>query len=157
VTRDAALPRVSPGAAPLKLADGPAARETYAWQPDRSPSGPVSIVVSLADGRIVILRNGIEIGSSAFSLEGEVAGTEAYSLASVDAAGKMNWVRLPLPGQANDARSRERRRFSAPDGFRKAVAPLLVPGTTVLLTPDSLRRGGTGTRLDLLQSESLRN
>ena len=32
------------------------------WEPDKSPSGPVSIVLGPTDRRLIVLRNGVEIG-----------------------------------------------------------------------------------------------
>ena len=55
--------------APVKFAGGqPVEPEAFAptedesWHPELSPSGPVSIVLSLASQLIVVYRNGIEIG-----------------------------------------------------------------------------------------------
>ncbi|MBC7505851.1 MAG: L,D-transpeptidase family protein [Sandarakinorhabdus sp.] len=38
--------------------------EISRWTPDRSPAGPVTIVVSTTSKRIIVYRNGIEIGRS---------------------------------------------------------------------------------------------
>jgi hypothetical protein len=157
VTRQPALPPLAPSRSPLELAGDASGRAAFAWHPERSPWGPISIVISLADGRMIVLRNGIEIGASTFSLDGAVAGTEAYILGSVDSSGR-HWLRLPLPGQDDQVRpvpGTGRRRFSAPEEFRAFVAPLLVPGTTVLLTNDSLGRGDRESRLELLASEPI--
>lgn len=39
----------------------------FTWHPDRSPAGPVSIVVSIPDQRVHVYRNGIRIGVSTCS------------------------------------------------------------------------------------------
>ena len=39
----------------------------YEWHPDRSPSGPLAIIVSLTKQRVYIYRNGIQIGVSTCS------------------------------------------------------------------------------------------
>jgi hypothetical protein len=126
----------SAGAAPL--------REGFDWHPELSPEGPVSIVVSASDARAVVLRNGVVIGSGPVSVYGPVGGTWAYTLRNVDAQGQ-HWMRLQLSAQSQDAGpvpAQEWQRFHAPEGFRRAVAAIVVPGTTVIVTPDSVRPGG---------------
>src|SRR5260370_17334266 len=34
----------------------------FEWDPDKSPSGPVSMIVSSADKTVYVYRNGVEIG-----------------------------------------------------------------------------------------------
>src|SRR5258708_1381886 len=36
--------------------------KNFTWDPAKAPSGPVSIIISTADGRIYVYRNGVEIG-----------------------------------------------------------------------------------------------
>jgi hypothetical protein len=113
------------------------------WRPELSPSGPVSIVVSAADRRMVVLRNGVEIGSAAVSFEGEVDGVQAYVLQSVT-GGAYNWRKVPLPGQpaVADAPGADRAgRFQGTDLFRQALASVVGPGTTMVVIPDSLGLG----------------
>lgn len=125
------------------------------WQPERSPSGPVSIVVSIADKRAIVLRNGVEIGTAPVTVEGPVAGSWAYALRSVDAAGQ-HWIRVPLSSQvARDQRvpREEWQRFSAPDAFRRAVSAIVEPGTTIVVTADSLKESATGAALTVIETE----
>ena len=125
------------------------------WQPDRSPGGPVSIVVSVADQRAIVLRNGTEIGSAPVTVEGPIAGSWAYALRSVDAAGQ-HWIRVPLSAKAETDQHvprEEWQRFSAPDAFRRAVAAIVEPGTTIVVTADSLKDGATGAALTVIESE----
>ena len=46
------------------------AGEKWRWQPEKSPEGPVSIVMSGADQRVIVVRNGVEIGRSRVDLHG---------------------------------------------------------------------------------------
>ena len=78
--------------------DGQRPPQSYRWHPESSPSGPVSIVVSGRDRRVVVLRNGIEIGASGIAIDGPVLATEAFTLVGVDSNGA-HWLRLPLPRQ----------------------------------------------------------
>jgi len=49
------------------VADAPMKPGEYAWDPDRSPTGPVVIIVSLPEQLVHVYRNGIEIGRSTCS------------------------------------------------------------------------------------------
>ncbi|MGO9948594.1 MAG: hypothetical protein ACLPWG_17285 [Steroidobacteraceae bacterium] len=64
--------------APVKFVGGrPVERDPFApteddrWQPELSPSGPVSIVLSQGSHRIVVYRNGIEIGRARLTVTGD--------------------------------------------------------------------------------------
>ena len=110
------------------------------WDPAKSPTGPVSVVVSVADRRAVILRNGVVIGSAPVTVSGPVTGTWAYALRAIDKDGQ-HWVRLDL-AQATASEpvlAGEWRRFDAPEAFKNAVVGIVEPGMTIVVTPDSLR------------------
>jgi hypothetical protein len=127
------------------------ARESYRWQPERSRTGPLSIVVSGRDRRIVVMRRGVDIGSSAIDIDGPVTSTEAFTFAGADGE-RFRWLRLRLPGQRSGAPEMtitERARGHMPEAFRRLLAASLVPGSTLLVTRESLRSGGTGKQLIL--------
>ena len=150
-----ASPRVAPSPAILSPGvDEEAGGATVFWNPEKSPSGPVSIVVSSSDRRAVVLRNGIMIGSAPVTVNGAVTGTWAYALRSIDKDGQ-HWVRLSLssaPRPKEQVPSNEWQRFVAPDSFKKAVAGIVAPGMTIVVTPDSL--GLTAAPMAVLESAS---
>ena len=41
----------------------------FRWQPELSPTGPLSIVISKSDQRMIVLRNGVEIGRSVIQID----------------------------------------------------------------------------------------
>jgi len=154
ITNDADAPEIS--AAPSILtapADGRALPESYRWQPEKAPSGPVSIVLSGRDRKIVVLRNGVEIGSASVEIDGPVVATEAFTLRAIDRDG-IHWLRLPLPGGnpllAGELTTAERGRVRMPEAFRLALDGILTPGATLLVTRDTLRSSGTGQRLTVI-------
>ena len=155
ITDREATPRVAP--APEMLAAAPAAGGGGAiveWNPEKSPTGPVSILVSTTDARALVLRNGIIIGSAPVTVEGSVAGTWAYALRNVDAQGQ-HWIRMQLSSEdaVGQLVSREEwGRFHAPDQFRRAVAAIVVPGTTVIVTTNSLRPGAIAEPVTVIAS-----
>ena len=159
ITNEAAVPRIAPTPDLLSSISGQASSarpfNTVNWYPEKAPTGPVSIVISGADRRIVVLRNGKEIGSADIQIDDDVIGTVAYTLRAVDETGT-HWIRLSLPGHADSERevtAEERQRFKVAEPFRKAIASVLKPGTTVLVTPDSLIRGSTGRNLTVIVGE----
>src|SRR5690606_21880309 len=53
----------------------------YSWHPERAPDGALTLVLSLADNEVVVMRNGVEIGRSGFVTRGgPVPGTHVYVL-----------------------------------------------------------------------------
>ena len=157
ITDKPATPRLAtpPDIAQPSISSSSDLAGTVVWQPQRSAKGPISIVVSAADRRAVVLRNGIEIGSAPVLVEGRVTGTWAYALRSVGAAGQ-EWIRVHLsPNAPADERisPEEWKRFKAPEQFRRAVARIVEPGTTIVVTADSLKEGATGAALTLMETD----
>lgn len=155
ITNDALAPEVAPQSRITQQGDAVDAPVVgaFAWQPEKSPSGPISIVVSGRDRRLVVLRNGIRIGSSEIALDQPVATTMAFVVQSVDAAGP-RWLRLVLPGQsaivAGDLTDVDQTLRRVPEQFRPLLTSILEPGATILVTRDSLRSGGTGKALTVI-------
>lgn len=157
ITDDAAVPRVAP--MPSFLTQGAdAALDTLAgtveWHPDRSPDGPISIVVSTSDRRILVMRNGVPIGSAPARVDADIGGPMAYALTR-GADGKPGWMALALDGNGHDGRaltSDEISRLRLPPDFRRRLAAVLVPGTTFVITSDSLRAGSPGGKLTVVDT-----
>lgn len=158
ITDERVTPRIAP--APPILAStsssAPVSRGEYEWQPEKSPEGPVSIVLSSADRRAVVLRNGVEIGAADMTVDGPVIGTWAYTLRNIDSSGQ-HWIRVSLSSDAASDQtvpSEEWQRFHAPDAFRRAVAGIVRPGTTVVVTSDSLLAGAVATPLTVMDANT---
>src|SRR4029077_37582 len=59
----------------------PLAHNEYTWNPERSSSGPITIVVSTADRAAYVYRNGNPIGRAAVEIDGRGSlGDHVYSL-----------------------------------------------------------------------------
>jgi hypothetical protein len=130
--------------------------DQFEWTPQKSPTGPVSVVVSAADRRAVVLRNGVIIGSSPVSIDGPVTGAWAYALRNRDALGD-HWSRVQLSsGKAGNqpVSPTEFQRFHIPDEFRRDVRSILSPGATIIVTPDSLRTAAVARPLTLIETDS---
>jgi hypothetical protein len=160
ITDESAVPRIAPIPDPLQPtasdADAPPPAGGFTWRPERAPTGPVSIVISTADRRMIVLRNGREIGATPVEINAVVDRTAAYTLRAVDDTG-FHWLRLPLPGGSTPTPTEvtpgERSRLRIAEEFRRLVAAVLTPGATVLVTTDTLARGGTGRKLTVIAGE----
>lgn len=156
VTESSDVPRFAP--TPQILQDRPRSSFDSAfvptWQPEKAPSGPVSIIISASDQRAVVLRNGIEIGTAPVSIRGTVSGLQAFTLGSIDERGT-HWMFLPMLGntRTGEASSEDRDRLSLPEDFRRRLLTVLKPGSTLIVTPDTLQSGSTGTPLTVLTGE----
>jgi hypothetical protein len=129
--------------------------QEYRWEPDKSPTGPLTIIVSKHDQRIVVLRNGVEIGRSVAEINDEDPGSHVITLTR-SADGKNHWIYVGLPGHDDD-KGRELdeatlNRVHMPRGFFEAVSHVLVPGTTILVTQSSVGARTTGEHITILDS-----
>jgi hypothetical protein len=157
VTRGWSVPLVAPTPQLLKVRpadDLVLPSPSYAWNPERAPAGPVSILVSGADRRVTVLRNGVEIGRAPVSFDGTIDRTTAFTLQSADANG-LRWLRLALPGQSGMLGADEWQRFRIPSGFKKAMASVAALGTTVIITGDSLRPSEGRQTADILEFDPI--
>jgi hypothetical protein len=105
------------------------------WAPEKAPKGPVSIIVSGADSAAYVYRNGIEIGRTPVGGLERLSGSYVYSaLATVDSAGRRDWISIISSGRrAPDLKELVHRIAIAPD-FLANVRALITPGMTLVLT-----------------------
>lgn len=130
-----------------KLRLGPG--QDFRWQPAKSPSGPVTIVVSFADQHILVLRNGKIIGLAKVDIPpGLVNGTEALQMQGRDAAGNAKWLYIGIPGhEARHGKPLDRNaieQVGVPPEFLANVRAILSPGVTMMVTNDSFASSNEG-------------
>jgi hypothetical protein len=132
--------------------------ESERWQPELSPSGPVSIVLSQASQRVVVYRNGIEIGRARLAISGdEPLPSNVLVLAEgpsnrpdpyVPDPAKYRWVRIGVPGHVQEAGTQMAAaavaRISLPPEFVRQVNSILTPGATVFVTNEALSPQSSG-------------
>jgi hypothetical protein len=149
-----APPNVPGAPPPAPLTGTPGAG--YAWDPSRAPEGPLSILVSEADARIYVYRNGVEIGSAALRIEDAkpplvhavysmLDGTGSGASILVPGRPSHRWMRVDLVdpnGQLATPDPAERVRM-APE-FAAALYNALAPGTTLLVTDRAVTAETTG-------------
>ena len=137
-------------------------KESYRWQLDKSPAGPVSVLLSRYDNRVVVIRNGIEIGRSRIVVKDpqRPLGTHVYvvkaSANSADPASRPTWTGVGLVGHMDDANTPPSpdamQRIVIPDEFRRDLVPLLVSGTTLMVTDAPILEETTGKQMAVLSS-----
>lgn len=154
VTKRSNVPRVAPideliTRSPIAI--NPSA--TISWNPEKAPRGPLSVIISAADKRLIVLRNGVAIGSAPVEIDGGINRTTAYVLNGV-VDGKRAWAKIALPGQEDDATEMLRGRVRVAEPFRSLVDPALTIGTTVIVTGDTLHSGQSGQPLTLIENET---
>jgi hypothetical protein len=141
------------------------AKETYRWNPDLSSSGPVSMLISRADKRLVVVRNGKEIGRCKISIDNEKdsIGTFIYVAhekngQAITGNGKnVQWLSCELSdvnyGSGNHGDNiTQLNRIKIPDAFLKEIQPLMSEGTTMMITDAPILRKTTGKELAVLSS-----
>jgi len=134
-----------------------AADETSRWTPERSPNGPVTLIVSRADQRAVVLRNGVEIGRSRVTLPQQDFQTHVLTLTR-DADGQKQWILVGVPGHKEeggkpvDASVLAQAKF--PEPFLQQLRSVEQPGMTVLVTQAQNNQQTSGNQLTVLDSAS---
>jgi hypothetical protein len=123
----------------------PLTANSFVWQPERSASGPITLLLSGADRTLYVYRNGIPIGRAALTITGSLPlGGNVFSLLEGVSQKKSWWA----PGRAarnwmrvssDDAGRRMSpddiaRRVQLNPDFATKLYNLVVPGTTVIVT-----------------------
>lgn len=128
--------------------------EEYRWQPELATSGPLTIIVSKKEQRIVVLRNGTEIGRSVAEIKEGDPGSHVITL-TMGKDGKTHWLYVGLPGHENDVENvvdeAVLNRVRLPRGFYDKIRSQLKPGTTILVT-DSSVGASTGEKLTIMDA-----
>jgi hypothetical protein len=142
--------------------------EKFRWTPEKSVDGPVTLLISRKDQRIVVVRNGIEIGRSRITVSNpqDSIGTilfvahqvsQATAGATSTIGASVKWLAHPLsdanygsvkPGDPSQQLSR----IKIPDDFLQKLNPVIAEGTTMLVTDAPILRNTTGKNLTVLTS-----
>jgi hypothetical protein len=136
-----------------------AANEAYRWTPEAAPSGPVTLVVSTKDARLVVLRNGKVIGRGRATIPpGRVVGTHALAFTGFDPGGRSRWIYIDVPGQeatkGDSFQMVHPADLSLDPAFLSKVRSVLTPGATLVATDGGILSGGAGKPVKLLETEA---
>lgn len=138
--------------------------EEYRWTPEGAPDGPLSILVSGADRRALVFRNGVEIGRAKIHLrEPDVPlGTHAFVRLdeaaprpdAVSDAGRPRWIAVGVPGhEAEQGLALDHavvERIEMSKEFVAKLRPLLTPGATLLVTDGAVLEHTTGASMTVV-------
>jgi hypothetical protein len=137
------------------------------WQPELSTSGPVSIVLSQGSQRLVVYRNGIEIGRARLMVTGDAPlvnhalvlaeGPSNVSDPYVPDPTKFRWLRISVPGHVAEGGTQVDpmavARLKIPADFVARVNGILTPGATLLVTNEALYAQTTGPIVQVVDAD----
>ena len=143
-----------------------AGSEAVEWFPERSPQGPLTVLLGTTDRALVVFRNGIEIGRAPVTAEGLpplgtlafvlLAGTKPEPSIVLPDQPALRWLLLQA-GTSTAAASADALREALrsgqlviPTAFARQLYELMQPGTTVVVTDEVLV---PSDRIDVLDSE----
>ena len=141
--------------------------EEQRWQPELSPTGPVSIVLSQASHLIVVYRNGIEIGRARLTVTGDTPlvnhalvltdGPSAVPDPYVPDPTKFSWLRIGVPGhigeQGTQVDPNAVARIKMPADFAARVNGILTPGATLFVTNEPLYPQTSGPVIQVVDAD----
>ncbi len=159
IIENAILAPVSAAGTPNGLTSNPlTSDEVSRWQPEKSPTGPVTIVLSTSSKRIIVYRNGIEIGRSRIGVaDGFDIGTRAAQFAGRDSDGVARWIYLGLSGyESSKGQNVEKNAIDSvkiPPQFYAELRGAIGEGTTLLATDGGVVGGSSGKGLTVLTSD----
>ncbi|MGB4769937.1 MAG: L,D-transpeptidase [Chitinophagaceae bacterium] len=132
--------------------------EKYRWTPEKSTTGPLSVLVSKADERIVVLRNGIEIGRSRiqFKVQDSV-GTNVFVAMRANKEQSWEWMQHTLEDRHYAAVFSANSKLpiaqvNMPEAFRSQLQAAVGEGTTVVITDNPILKKTTGKEMAVLSS-----
>jgi L,D-transpeptidase catalytic domain len=139
----------------------PIAAGKFEWNPDKSPSGPVSLIASSADKTVYVYRNGVEIGRAGI-LNPQVVSPlndRVFSaLQGTDADGNLRWVQVTATGKDSSSQSLflAAQNSGLPTDFLTKVKGVITPGATIIFTDkpvDPSTQSQTGFQILVAQKD----
>jgi hypothetical protein len=142
-------------------AHGPqlAEHEHYRWTPEVARSGPVTLLASSLDQRLLVMRNGKIIGRGRIGIApAHLKGTHALEFTGFSAQGHTQWIYLDVPGQegkkADVFELSEADELEIAPGYLERVRSVLTPGATLLATDGSISGGGAGKGMTVIEADA---
>lgn len=129
---------------------------TFQWQPEKAPAGPLTLVVSTADGEVRVFRGGVQIGRAAFA-KGRAGPGGVHVFTALDrreADGRRAWLATGSLGRGRaPALSDLAREIQLPEAFRSQLRDAITAGTTLVVTDRPLVPRAVEAPRNLLESE----
>ncbi len=139
----------------------PIAAGQFEWNPDKSHSGPVSLIVSSADKTVYVYRNGVEIGRAAIVNPQVVLPLNDHvfsALQGTDADGHLRWIQVTAKGKQGSSESLflAAQKSGLPAEFLTKTTQVITPGTTIIFTDkpvDPTTQSHTGFQILVAQKD----
>ena len=111
----------------------------FDWNPDKSPTGPVSVIVSSADKTVYVYRNGVEIGRAGIpnpQVVGPLNDLVFSTLQGTDADGRLRWAEVTATGKSksNENIFLASQKSGLPAAFLDQAKAIMTPGATLIFT-----------------------
>jgi hypothetical protein len=139
--------------------------EAFRWQPEKSPDGPISVLISGADQTVLVYRNGVEIGRARLVIDDpqEPLGTHVFVAMENHAKNAdggpsdLRWIAVGVPGHAGEDKkpldpAQVARVHLSPD-FRNSVHGTLHPGASMMMTDAPVLESTTGMKLTVVTGD----
>jgi hypothetical protein len=114
------------------------------------------MLLSSADRRLIVFRNGVEIGRAQVDVRDpdQPLGTHVFTVVESQANGTPRWSAVGVPGHADEdgvpLDPAQVARIGIPAAFRANIAPLLIPGTTLMVTDAAVLPSTTGVSMTVV-------
>ena len=139
----------------------PEAAGQFDWNPEKSASGPVSMLVSSADKTLYIYRNGVEIGRAGMPNSQAVSplNDRVFSaLNGLDEQGHLRWVEVTAAGKdrSNQSLFLTAQKSQLPTEFLDKAKAVITPGATIIFTDkpvDPTTQSPTGFQILVAQKD----
>jgi L,D-transpeptidase catalytic domain len=139
----------------------PMAAGQFEWSPDKSPSGPVSLIVSSADKTAYVYRNGVQIGRAGISNPQLVLplNDRVFSaLSGLDSDGHLRWVEVTSAGKEGSSQSLflAAQKSGVQSEFLEKAKGVITPGATIIFTDkpvDPSTQSQTGFQILVAQKD----
>lgn len=117
----------------------PEAAGQFEWHPEKSPSGPVALLVSSADKTLYVYRNGVEIGRAGIPHWNAVSPLNdrvLTALKGTDEQGHLRWAEVTAAGKDNADASLfiAAQKSGLSSDFLADAKAVIAPGTTIIFT-----------------------
>jgi L,D-transpeptidase catalytic domain len=117
----------------------PIAAGQFDWNPDKSLTGPVSVIISSADKTVYVYRNGVEIGRAGVpnpQIVSPLNDLVFSALQGTDAQGHLRWAEVTATGESksNENIFLASQKSGLPAAFLEKTKSVITPGATLIFT-----------------------
>ena len=140
----------------------PEAAGQFEWNPEKSATGPVSLLISSADKTVYVYRNGVQIGRAGIPNSQAVAPLDDRvftALSGTDAEGNVHWVEVTTAGdkdKSSPSLFEMAQKSQLPAEFLAKAKEVITPGTTMIFTDqpvDPTTQSPTGFQILVAQKD----